>query len=83
MRIGRVVYELDLPASLASFHLIFHVSILKKYFGDHALVFPIDKIGFMDSLSYEEVPIAILDWKVQKLMSKEIASVNCYGGIKR
>ncbi|WMV32783.1 hypothetical protein MTR67_026168 [Solanum verrucosum] len=32
-RVGKVAYELDLPIELASVHLVFHVSMLKKYVG--------------------------------------------------
>ncbi|KAM3251549.1 hypothetical protein P3L10_005619 [Capsicum annuum] len=74
-RIGGVAYELELPASLGSVHLVFHVSMLKKYIGDHSLVLPVEEVKVTDSLSYEEEPVAVLDRQVRKLRSKEIASV--------
>ncbi|PHU23823.1 hypothetical protein BC332_08930 [Capsicum chinense] len=60
-RFSNVVYKLDLPADLASRHLIFHVSLLKKLIGDITLIVPIDSVGVNDSLSNEEVPIEIID----------------------
>ena len=30
-RVGKVAYELALPPGLSEMHLVFHVSILKKY----------------------------------------------------
>ena len=51
------------------------MSMLKKCVGDHSLVVPIENISVDNSLSYEEVPIEILDRQVRKLRTKEIASV--------
>ncbi|KAF3631042.1 Cyclin-B2-5 [Capsicum annuum] len=63
-RMGNVAYELDLPLSLGSIHLIFHILMLKKCVGDPSLVVTIESVGILDSLSYEEVPIEILDRKL-------------------
>lgn len=49
----KVDYELDFPASLASFHLMFHVSMNKKCVDDHYRVIPVENISVKDSLSYE------------------------------
>ncbi|WMV58140.1 hypothetical protein MTR67_051525 [Solanum verrucosum] len=35
----------------------------------------VDNIGIKESISYENVSVEILDWQVQKLMNKEVASV--------
>ena len=42
-KIGEVAYELALPPSLSSVHLVFHVSMLRKYVGEpsHILDFSI------------------------------------------
>nr|XP_016440544.1 PREDICTED: uncharacterized protein LOC107766303 [Nicotiana tabacum] len=40
-----------------------------------SLVVPTEIIGVKDSLSYEEIPVAILDRQIRKLRTKEIASV--------
>ncbi|XP_016433286.1 uncharacterized protein LOC107759789 [Nicotiana tabacum] len=74
-RIGQVTYELELPQELAAVHPVFHVSMLKKFTGDPSLVVPIEIIRVKDSLSYEEIPMAILDRQIRKLRTKEIASV--------
>nr|XP_009800441.1 PREDICTED: uncharacterized protein LOC104246331 [Nicotiana sylvestris] len=47
----------------------------QKFMGDPSLVVPTEIIGVKDSLSYEEIPLAILDRQIRKLRSKEIASV--------
>ncbi|KAK4729768.1 hypothetical protein R3W88_022756 [Solanum pinnatisectum] len=73
--VGNVAYELDLPNELALVHLVFHVSMLKKFVGDPTYIVPIEGLGLKENLSYEEVPIEILDRQVKKLRNKEVASV--------
>ncbi|XP_070004112.1 uncharacterized protein [Nicotiana sylvestris] len=73
--IRQVAYELELPQELATVHPVFHVSMLKKFMGDPSLVVPTDIIGVKDILSYEEIPVAILDRQIRKLRTKKIASV--------
>ncbi|XP_060170645.1 uncharacterized protein LOC132601579 [Lycium barbarum] len=66
-RVGQVAYELELPQKLAA--------MLRKYVGDPSLVVPTDTITIKDVLTYEEIPIAILDRQVHKLRTKVVASV--------
>nr|XP_009774959.1 PREDICTED: uncharacterized protein LOC104224929 [Nicotiana sylvestris]XP_016436220.1 PREDICTED: uncharacterized protein LOC107762374 [Nicotiana tabacum] len=49
--------------------------IRQKFMGDPSLAVPIEVIGVKDNLSYEEIPVAILDRQICKLRTKEIASV--------
>ncbi|WMV54418.1 hypothetical protein MTR67_047803, partial [Solanum verrucosum] len=74
-RVGNVAYKLELPQELAAVHPVFHISMLKKYMGDHSLIIPTEDIGINDSLSYEKIPVQILDRQVRKLSTKEVASV--------
>ncbi|WMV26499.1 hypothetical protein MTR67_019884 [Solanum verrucosum] len=74
-RIGKVVYELELPQELVAVHPVFHISMLKKCMGDPSLIIPTENIGIKDSLSYEEISVQILDRQVRKLRTKEVASV--------
>ena len=74
-RVGQVAYELDLPAELATVHLVFHISLLKKCVGDPASIVPLKSVAVKYSLSYEDVPVEILDRQVRKLRNKEVASV--------
>ena len=55
-RIGKVVYELELTAKLATMHPIFLISLLKKYVGDPASIVPLESVVVIDRLSYEDVP---------------------------
>ena len=74
-RVGEVAYELALPAELASVHPVFHVSMLKKCLGDPASILPVEGLGVGEDLSYEEIPVEILDRQVKRLRNKEIATV--------
>ena len=42
---------------------------------DTSLIIQTEDIGIKDSLSYEEIPVQILDLQVCKLRTKEVASV--------
>ncbi|WMV09812.1 hypothetical protein MTR67_003197 [Solanum verrucosum] len=46
-----------------------------RYIGLYRISKRIEDIGIKDSLSYEEIPVQILDCQVRKLRTKEVASV--------
>ncbi|WMV13894.1 hypothetical protein MTR67_007279 [Solanum verrucosum] len=71
--VGEVAYELTLPPVLSRLHLMFHMSMLKKYHGDGNYIIRWDTVLLDENLSYEEEHVAILDSEVRKLRSKEIA----------
>ena len=56
-------------------HMIFHVSMLKKFIGDPFSIFPLEGLGIKEEISNEEVPVEILDRQIKKLRNKEVASV--------
>jgi len=75
-RVGKVAYELKLPNEMNLVHPVFHVSMLRKCLGDPSAIVPLDVVGVVeDNLTYEEVPIQILDRQVKRLRNKEVASV--------
>ncbi|WMV32506.1 hypothetical protein MTR67_025891 [Solanum verrucosum] len=74
-----VAYELELPSKLAAVHPVFHISMLKKCMDDPSLIIPTENIGIKDGLSYEEIPVHILDRQVRKLRTKEVAWVKEIG----
>ena len=43
--------------------------------GDLASIVPLESAAVKDSLSYEDVPVEILDCQVRRLRNKEVASV--------
>ncbi|XP_055824283.1 uncharacterized protein LOC129892745 [Solanum dulcamara] len=62
MRFGNKVYP------------VFHVSMLRKCV-DPSRVYLVDDIHFTKELSYKDQPIAILDWQIRRLRTKDVASI--------
>ncbi|WMV18869.1 hypothetical protein MTR67_012254 [Solanum verrucosum] len=50
----------------------------QEVYGDPSLIIPTEDIGIKDSLSYDEIPVQILDSQVRKLRIKEVASVKFF-----
>ena len=50
-RIDNESYELDLRQELSTVHLVFQISMLKKFMGDTSFIIPTKNIGIKDSLS--------------------------------
>ncbi|XP_055824406.1 uncharacterized protein LOC129892916 [Solanum dulcamara] len=74
-RVGNIAYELEFPPEVEAIHLVFHIFMLKKLLGDPSLVVPTESIRLKESLTYEEIPIQILDCQVHKLRTKEVESI--------
>ena len=49
--------------------------MLRKCIGDPSLITSTEDVQVTEDLTYEEMPIAILDRQVKKMRNKEIASV--------
>ena len=74
-RIGKGAYDLELPTKLAAKHPVFHISLLKKCVGDPASIVTLESVAVKDSLSYEDLPVEILDLQGRTLRNKEVTSV--------
>ncbi|GAV77734.1 Chromo domain-containing protein [Cephalotus follicularis] len=74
-RVGAVAYRLALPPSLADVHNVFHVSMLRKYHPDPSHVLQWEPLELRTDLSFEEIPIRILDRRIKQLRSKTIPLV--------
>ncbi|XP_069148224.1 uncharacterized protein [Solanum lycopersicum] len=74
-QVGSVAYDSRLPNELSMIHTIFDVSILKKCKRDPVSILPLEGSKVKEDLSYEEVPVEILDCQVKKLRNKEVSSV--------
>ena len=60
-RVGTLAYKLALPPSLSKIHNVFHVSTLRKYVFDPSHIVKLEPIHISEDLTYEEVPIQIVD----------------------
>ncbi|XP_073118761.1 uncharacterized protein [Henckelia pumila] len=74
-KIGERAYRLALPPNLEGVHDVFHVSMLRKYISNPSHVIRHEPVHWTLDLSYEEVPIQILDTQVRKLRNKKIKMV--------
>ncbi|KAJ8760544.1 hypothetical protein K2173_015211 [Erythroxylum novogranatense] len=74
-RIRPLAYRLALPPELSQIHDVFHVSMLRRYRSDPSHVIQISDIQLRDDLSYEEIPVAILDTKDKVLRNKTVQLV--------
>ena len=75
-KVGKVAYELELPAELAVGHSVFHILLSKVCVRDLSCKVPLEGVAVKDSLSYEDVPVEILDRQVRRLRKQEVASIN-------
>jgi hypothetical protein len=61
-RVGMVAYQLELPQSLSTIHNVLHISQLKKCLRVPTDAIDLETLDLQAGLTYEEHPIAILDY---------------------
>ena len=64
-----------MPPELRVVRQVFHISLLKKCVGDPTSILPLESVAVKGSLSYEDVPVEILDRQVRRLRNKEVTSI--------
>ncbi|KAJ9146018.1 hypothetical protein P3X46_028338 [Hevea brasiliensis] len=74
-KVGVVAYRLELPPNLSHVHPVFHISMLRKYIPDPSHVLQPNVIELKENLTFEEQPVAIVDYQVKQLRSKQIPMV--------
>ncbi|GAV79909.1 Chromo domain-containing protein [Cephalotus follicularis] len=74
-RVGEVAYQLALPPALSNVHDVFHISMLRRYVPDPSHVLDHDTVPVQDDLSCEELPVRILDRKMQTLRNRTISMI--------
>ena len=72
---GLVDYQICLPIFLSNFHNVFHVSQLRKYIFDPSHVIRPDIVQLKHNLTFDAVPVQIMDKKVKELRGKQIPLV--------
>ena len=79
--VGKVKYELEVPAELAALHPVFHISLLKKLVSDPISIVPLESVAVKDSLSDEDVPVEILTVWLEGWEKKKSLQSRFCGGI--
>ncbi|XP_058008203.1 uncharacterized protein LOC131182872 [Hevea brasiliensis] len=69
-RVGIVTDQLELSPSLSHVHPVFHIFMLRKYISDPSNVLQPDTVELKENLTFEEQPIAIVDFQMRQLWSK-------------
>ena len=64
-----------MPSELSYVHSVFHVSMHMKHVRDCVVVDPSENPDVQDSLSFEKVPVEILDHQIRRLRNKEVPLV--------
>ena len=59
--VGTLAYKVAFPPSLSKIHNVFHVSTLRKHVFYPSHVMELEPIQISEDLTYEEVPIQIVD----------------------
>ena len=65
-KVVKVEYELEFPTVFVAVHPVFYLSLLKKFVGDPTSIAPLESVAVKESLSYEDVPIEILERQVRR-----------------
>jgi hypothetical protein len=71
-QVGKMAYQLELPASLSDVHKVFYVSQLKKCLRVPEEQLPMEELSVQGDLTYTEYPVKILDTLTRVTRSKVI-----------
>ena len=74
-RMGTVLYRLALPPSMLGVHVVFHVSMLRRYTPDPAHVMDWGEIEIDTDGTFEEGPVCIVDSRDRVLRRKTMRLV--------
>ncbi|XP_019157355.1 PREDICTED: uncharacterized protein LOC109153914 [Ipomoea nil] len=77
-RVGNLAYRLALPMELERVHNAFHVSQLKKYVHNPSHVISPEVVPLDGTMSYEERPFRILDFKTRETRRKSVKMVKVW-----
>nr|KYP77077.1 hypothetical protein KK1_021345 [Cajanus cajan] len=73
---GSGCLSVALPPSLSNnLHDVFHVSQLRKYVHDPSHVMELDDVQVKENLTFEKLPVVVIDRKLKELRDKSIALV--------
>ena len=64
-RVSLVAYRLALPPNMSQVHPVFNVLIIRKYISDPSHVLQPQSVELNEDLTFEEEPVAIVDYQVR------------------
>ena len=73
-RVGTLAYKVVLPPSLSKIYNVFHVSTLRKYIYDSSHVVELEPVQISKDLTYEEVPVQIMD-VIDKVLRHDVVKL--------
>ena len=74
-KIGPIAYQLELPWDLEHIHVVFHVSMLRKYISNPSHVLEAPSVELREDLSFEEQLVGIVHQRSKVLRNKVIPMV--------
>jgi len=74
-QVSPLLYKIEMPPNLAAVHNVFHVSQLRKCVHDPSQVIHHEPLNIQPNLTYEELPVQIIDCKEQQLRTRTIPLV--------
>ena len=72
--VGTLAYKVVLPPSLSKIHNVFHVLLLRKYVFNPSYGVELEPIHILKGLTYEEVPVHIVD-VIEKILHPTIVKL--------
>ena len=73
-KVGTLPYKVALPPSPSKIHNAFHVSTLRKYIYDSSHVVELEPVQISKDLTYEEVPVQIMD-VIDKVLRHDVVKL--------
>jgi hypothetical protein len=70
--VSPLAYKVELPPRLVGIHDLLHVSQLRKCVHDRSHIISYEPLDSQANLTYEELPMQVLDRKEQQLRTKTI-----------
>ncbi|XP_073119964.1 uncharacterized protein [Henckelia pumila] len=74
-KFGARAYRVALPPNFGGVHNVFHISMLRNYMANPSHVICHEPVKWTPDLSYEEMPVQMLDRQVRRLRNREIPMV--------
>lgn len=71
---------MKLPLEMVMVHLVFHVSMLKKFIGDSSFIVPMENVDVEKKLTYKEVKILN---KLRGCGTRKLLWLRSYGVINK